>query len=134
MYIYIYVYIHIYIYIYIYLVYIYIYIYICIGALHKSLHMHNVLGRAELFTANYRLLRLPTIVSYIKKGDKLMKQKVKLNVVLPSLLANIIGFFLFENIFQQCAIYKSGPFSNTELTVLWVEMYSQLSQFLSRYS
>eukprot|EP00596_Hydrurales_sp_CCMP1899_P008498 CAMPEP_0119053484 /NCGR_PEP_ID=MMETSP1177-20130426/74460_1 /TAXON_ID=2985 /ORGANISM="Ochromonas sp, Strain CCMP1899" /LENGTH=677 /DNA_ID=CAMNT_0007033453 /DNA_START=772 /DNA_END=2802 /DNA_ORIENTATION=- len=104
-----------------------------LGALHKSLHMHNALGQAEIFTANYRLSRLPMIVSFIKKGDKLMKQKVKLSVVLPSLLANIIGFFLFENIFQQCAIYKSGPFSNTELTVLWDEMCSQLGQFLLRW-
>jgi hypothetical protein len=69
----------------------------------------------------------------MNKGDKLMKQKNKLNSVLTILLGNIIGFFLFENIFQQCAIYKSGPFSNIELSVLWDEMCSQLGQFICIY-
>jgi hypothetical protein len=128
MYLYIYIYIHTLMHVYIYkdTTHLHIYIFIYIGALHKSLHMHNVLGQPDLFTANYRLLRLPIINDFIKKGDKLMKQKNKLNSVLSVLLANIIGFFLFENIFQQCAIYKSGPFSNIELSVLWDEMCSQI--------
>lgn len=104
-----------------------------LGALHKSLHMHVILGRTDAFAADYRKLRLPLINSFFKCAEKSLKQKGTLVAVLPALLANVTGFFLFERIFQHCAVYKEGPFSNIELTALWDEFCSKVDQFLSTH-
>ena len=104
-----------------------------LGALHKCLHMHVILGRAEAFSTNYRALRLPIVNNFFKIAEKGMKQKQPLTTVFPHLLASITGFFLFENIFQHCAVHKSGPFSNAELAALWDEFCSELDKFLSRH-
>jgi hypothetical protein len=104
-----------------------------LGALHKCLHMHVILGRAEAFSTNYRTLRLPIVNNFFKTAEKSMKQKQLLTIVFPHLLASITGFFLFENIFQHCAVHKSGPFSNAELAALWDEFCSELDKFLTRH-
>ena len=103
-----------------------------LGALHKCLHMHVILGQSESFSKTYRGLRLPIINSFFKQADRSFKQKTSLTTVLPVLLASVTGFFLFERIFQHCAVYKEGPFSNTELNALWDEFCSKLDIFLSR--
>lgn len=102
-----------------------------LGALHKSLHMHVILGRSDSFAADYRAMRLPVIGNFFKQAEKAMKQKGSLTTVLPTLLASVTGFFLFERIFQHCAVYKNGPFSNIELAALWDELCSKVDQFLS---
>ena len=102
-----------------------------LGALHKSLHMHVILGRSDSFAADYRSLRLPVIGNFFKLAEKLMRQNGSLTIVLPTLLASVTGFFLFERIFQHCAVYKNGPLSNIELAASWDEFCSKVNQFLS---
>ena len=104
-----------------------------LGALHKCLHMHVILGRSETFSTDYRALRLPVITGYFSRADSAVKQHQPLTTVIPQLLANITGFFLFENIFKHCAVHKTGPFSNAELSALWETSCTSLDQFLSRH-
>ena len=104
-----------------------------LGALHKCLHMHVILGRADSFVSNYRVLRLPIIANLFKQAEKALKQRVPVTTALPSLLAGVTGFFLFERIFQHCAVYKEGPFSNPELTALWLEFNTRLEAFLAAH-
>ena len=104
-----------------------------LGALHKCLHMHVILGRSEAFISNYRALRLPVVNNFFKIAEKNMKQKQLLTIVFPNLLASVTGFFLFENVFQHCAVHKCGPFSNAELTALWDDFCNECDKFLSRH-
>jgi hypothetical protein len=104
-----------------------------LGALHKCLHMHVILGRSDAFSSNYRAVRLPIINDFFQQAEKAVKQKQSITVIVPHLLASVTGFFLFENIFRHCAVHKEGPFSNAELTALWDEFCGELDNFLGKY-
>ena len=104
-----------------------------LGALHKCLHMHVILGRSNVFSKNYRAVRLPIINEFFQQAAISVKQKQSIAVIIPHLLASVTGFFLFENIFRHCAVHKDGPFSNAELTALWDEFCGELDKFLGKY-
>lgn len=104
-----------------------------LGALHKCLHMHVILGRSDAFSSNYRAVRLPIINDFFQQAERAVKQKQSITVIIPHLLASVTGFFLFENIFRHCAVHKEGPFSKAELTALWDEFCGELDKFLGKY-
>jgi uncharacterized protein YneF (UPF0154 family) len=94
--------------------------------------MHTILGLPEKFASDYRTSRLPIISIFFKQASSATKT-LHITAITPILLANIIGFFLLENIFQQCAIQKTGPFNNNELTILWDQFGSKLEVFLIKF-
>lgn len=104
-----------------------------LAPLHKVLHLYAILSDLNSYHEHYRILRNDYITNILKNSEKMANEK-GLEVVLPRLFDQIIGFFTIECVYRRCVEVAEGCFSYQELSYIWDDCCIIITKLCSELS